>query len=282
MTNNENKIPVIALIGSSHCGSTLMNLILDSHSQIAGVGKLSQHQSKLQGEEGICGCGKKLKECEFWQEAFHNIDPDRLQRFSKKGIDFLLKRNYSYADYTETTEKVYRNILASTGKKVIFDSSKVPDRAEVLLQNPNLDMVFLHLVRDGRGVAYSNIKRGRPAFYFMKRWAINNIKVEIIKIRNRQAKTIFILYEDFAKNPEKIIKHILKEVGLPFEPEMLSFKNKVHHLVGNYSLLFLRKDDQIKPSVEWKEQLPLKDRILFDFLFGWLNIFYKIKPKKYL
>jgi len=276
-----NKVPVIALIGSSHCGSTLMNLIFDSHSQVAGVGKLAQHQSKLSDKKGVCGCGKRLEECGFWQKAFHSVDQSKLERFSKKGIDFILKRKYSHTDYTETTEKVYRNILAHTGKKVIFDSSKVPDRAEVLLQNSNLDIIFLHLVRDGRGVAYSNIKRGRAPFYFIKRWAVNNIKVEIIKMRNRQVKTIFILYEDFATDPEKITKYILKEVGLSFEPGMLSFKDKAHHLVGNYSLLFLRKDDKIKPNVEWKEKMPIKYKILFNILFGWLNIFYKLKPRKY-
>jgi len=288
--NNENKIPVLMVVGAGHSGSTLLDLIFDSHSQIVGVGELAQYQ-RLKKEDWLCGCGKKLKECEFWQKVFHDVDDNKLRRFCQKTIDFFLKRNYFYADgqgkfninnYIELTEKVYRNILANSGKKIVFDSSKNPVRAEILLGSSKLNIILLHLVRDGRGVAYSHIKRGKPWFYFMKRWAMNNIMVEMVKLRNRKAKSIFIYYDDFAKEPEKVIKYVLRELGLSFEPAMLNFREKVHHLsAGNYPLMFLKKDNEIKPDREWEKKLPLKDKVLFNLLFGWLNIFYKIKPKKY-
>jgi len=287
--NNENKIPVLMVVGAGHSGSTLMDLIFDSHSQIVGVGELAQYQ-RLK-EEWLCGCGKKLKECEFWQKVFQDVDNSKLRRFCEKTINFLFKRKYFYADsqekvdvgrYIETTEKVYGNILANAGKKIIFDSSKNPIRAEILLQSRKLNITLLHLVRDGRGVVYSHVKRGKPSFYFMKRWAMNNIKVEIVKLRNRRVKNIFVYYDDFVKEPEKIIKYVLRELGLAFEPAMLNFRERVHHLsAGNYPLIFLKKDNEIKPDREWEKKLPLKDKVLFNLLFGWLNIFYKIKPKKY-
>lgn len=284
-TKINNKITVVMLVAASHSGSTLMDLIFDSHSQVKGVGELARFKNRLESgkkEQGVCSCGKKLGECEFWQKSFRDIDLDKLQPFCEKWTEFFFKRNYFDADYIEETEKLYRNILAHSGKRIIFDSSKNPVRAEILSQNPNLDVFLLHLVRDGRAVAYSNIKRGRSPFIFMKKWAINNIKTEIIKIRNGDLKNIFIRYKDFATDPERIIKHILRELNLKFEPEMLDFRKKKHHLTpGNYSLLFLKKGTEIKPDMEWEEWLPRKDRAIFNILFGWLNVFFKHKPKKY-
>lgn len=141
---------------------------------------------------------------------------------------------------------------------------------------------MLHLVRNGSGVAYSNIKLGRSGFYFMKKWLVTNLKIEIIKRRNKNVRNIFILYEDFVNNPESVLKYILNQVGLFFEDKMLSFKSVIHHQSGgNLKLRIYEKSDEIKLDNEWKSKMPAKDRFIFNCLFGWLNLFYKIKPKPY-
>ncbi len=291
---NNKKIPVIILAGEGHSGSTLLDLVMDSHSQVVGVGELSHYGDHLNSGE-LCSCGNEIKDCEFWQKVFEGVDVSKLPPTHRRKPDFLLNSdNFLYyaggsekkldaREYARAAERVYKNIARFSGKKVVFDSSKDYDRAEAIIKfSEDLDITLLHLVRDGRGVAYSNIKLGRRGFAFMKRWAMTNIKIELVKKRNKNIPNIFILYEDFVKDPKNILKFILGRVGLPFEPEMLRFKNNVHYQPGgNFNLRIKAKSDEIKLDEKWKREMSAKDKIVFNVLFGWLNLFYKIKPKDY-
>jgi len=284
-----NKILVIYLLGSGHCGSTLLDLIMDSHSQIVGVGELTNWPfSKERQSKTICTCGKSLSKCPFWQEVFKNI-PNKLQfstpklEIHRKKIDFLLNRKrYVFASakakkvdlerYLKLNEKIYENILTVSGKKIVFDSSKDVERANVLLASDKLEVILLHLVRDGRGVSYSYKRKYGGIISPMLRWALKNLKIEILKRRYPQ-KFVFLRYEDFCRNPEKEIEKILKKIGLDFEPQMLNFRNKTHHQVGGNRLRFY-KNQEIKENILWKKQLPIFDKIIFHILFGWLNKYY--------
>ncbi len=286
---NKKKIPVIMLVGEGHSGSTLLDLIMDSHSQVVGVGELSHYDKHLK-LGGLCSCGRLIKDCKFWQKVFEDVDSSKLPLIYRKKGDFLCNKNiYFYykdsekkldrVDYTNTAEQVYKNILQFSGKKIVFDSSKDYDRAEALIKfNQNLDITLLHLVRDGRGVAYSNIKLGRNGYEFMKKWMISNLKIELVKKRNKNVRNIFILYEDFVKNPERVLKYILNQVDLSFEDKMLNFGNVIHHQPGgNFNLRIKAKTDEIKLDEKWKRKMSLKDKIIFNILFGWLNFFYRFR-----
>jgi len=297
MQRVNSKIKVVLLIGAGHSGSTLFDLVMDSHSQIAGVGELSHYHKHIShfNKEVLCNCGARLTNCLFWKRVFKDINYYReLRLFYRYKLDFLLNRKkYFYFNsrerrldikkYVELTEQAYKNILFYSGKKVIFDSSKNPERAEAIIRfNNNLDIILLHLVRDGRGVTYSNIKLGRSAFNFMKKWAIINLKAEIIKMRNKNIKDIFVKYEDFAKNPKRVLKYVLQQVNLTFEPDMLNFRNKVHHQAGgNFKLRMATNSSKIICDEEWRNKMSPKDKFIFNILFGWLNFFYKFKPKRY-
>ena len=52
-------------------------------------------------------------------------------------------------------EQLYRGIARSTGARLIVDSSKEPHYSWILRQATDLDVRFLHLVRDPRAVAMS-------------------------------------------------------------------------------------------------------------------------------
>ncbi len=285
------KLKLILLVSEGHSGSTLIDLVMDSHSKIVGVGELSHYCKHLPIDEP-CSCGERLKNCSFWQKVFKNIDCSKLKIFYRSGVNFLLnKKRYLYYarkekefntdEYVRLIEKVYKNILFYSGKGVIFDSSKDPDRAEALIRfGKGLDIVLLHLVRNGKGVSYSNIRLGRKSFRFMKKWLFLNLKIEIIKLRNRKVKNIFVSYEDFTKNQKEVLCYILGSVDLLFEPEMLNIRNYIHHQPGgNFKLRITEKSSIIKTDEVWKTEMSIKDRVVFNTLFGWLNLFYKIKVK---
>ncbi|HED37759.1 MAG TPA: hypothetical protein ENI76_05885 [Ignavibacteria bacterium] len=269
----------------------MIDLVMDSHSKIAGVGELSHYCKHLPTDEP-CSCGERLKNCSFWQKVFKNIDCSKLKIFYRSGVNFLLnKKKYLYYagkekefnadEYVRLIEKVYKNILFYSGKEVVFDSSKDPDRAEAIIRfGKDLDIVLLHLVRNGKGVSYSNIRLGRSSFRFMKKWLFLNLKIEIIKLRNRKVKNIFVSYEDFTKNQKEVLCYILSSFDLLFEPEMLNIRNYTHHQPGgNFKLRITEKSSIIKTDEVWKTKMSIKDKVVFNTLFGWLNLFYKIKVK---
>jgi len=297
------KISVIYLLGAGHSGSTLLDLIMGSHSQIFGAGELQQYFVSPDSRIRSCMCGKTVLECPFWKKVFKNLNLESGLTVYRKRKDFLLNRK-SYLDsyyrcpvnlekYIELNEELYKNILKYSGKKIVFDSSKWPYRAELLLNSNKLDITILHLVRNGKGVTWSwracwdnrsrhsNVIRRIRVMYH---WLACNLQIEIVKRRNR-ANYIFLRYEDFVKNPKGILKLILKKLGLSFEPQMMSFRNENNHQVaGNLKLkrkLATNQEIKIKEDIGWKEDMPLIYRITFDLLFGWLNIYYKFKKSVY-
>lgn len=281
------RIPVVLLVGAGHSGSTLMDLMFSCHSSILGVGEISYY-SRLIKFQSPCACGKPLKECKFWSSVFKGVDIRSLPLIHRYKKDFFLDRdNYYYANnnslgskkYIKETYKAYRRALDLSGKKVIFDSSKSPDRANLLIKSGCFDVTIIHLVRNGKGVIYSNKKKGRSFFTMMEHWLIQNVKSEFVKLRNKNGANITVLYSDFVDNPETIFKIILKKVGLNFEAGMLLFQSKESHQIGGNGPVKLSSSSKIKKDLSWKNGLAPWEKMTFNFLLGWLNIFYKLRSK---
>lgn len=293
MGENNKKIPVIYIVGSGHCGSTLLDIVLDSHSQIVGVGELYQYGLNNRNDL-ICTCGKKVSECDFWKNVFKDVDLDFHLKVFRPKKDFLFNKDRFFEldekgkvlhridvqKYLEVNEKIFKNILKYSNKKIVLESSKDPDRLELLLKSDKLDILLLHLVRDGRAVycSYKKIYKGiKKPVKGDTRWLFKNLKTEIIKKRNK-AKSVFIKYEDFCKNPQKSLELVLHKIDLNFESEMLNFRDKIHHQVGGNHLRF-SKDKEIKLDSAWKKEFRFSDQLKF-LPLTWLNWLYKIKKSK--
>jgi len=274
------KIPIIYITGSGHCGSTLLDIILDSHSKIFGVGELENFN-----KETLCACGKKPSRCSFWGDILKKVDFENL-KIRRRKIDFILNKDKYYIkktsrreslkdliDWLKNNELIYREILEKSRAEIIVDSSKNPDRAELLAKNRSIKLVILHLVRDGRAVAWSYIKKYHKASPYMWKWFASNIKAEILRRRNN-SKYIFVRYKDLVINPERVIKKILHQVDLEYESKMLHFRHFTHHEVGG-NRMRLSGSEEIKEDVNWKQKMPKRYKIMFNLLFGWLNLIYK-------
>jgi len=56
------RVKTVFILGSGHCGATLLDLLLDSHSQMCGIGEFHAGRAT-----SICTCGKPAPECEVWK-----------------------------------------------------------------------------------------------------------------------------------------------------------------------------------------------------------------------
>lgn len=274
---------VIFILGSGHCGSTLLDLILDSHSKIVGLG-----QCEKIGVKKTCACGKDFSECNFWSDIIKNnhvFFNSKINGIYRSKINFIFNKERYFIknkkkaikknDYIEMTEFLYELALNKSNSSVIVDSSKNPDRVLALLRSKKIEPVVVHIVRDGRGVLWSYLKKKKKALPYLWKWVVSNLKVEALRRRTR-IPYVFVGYSQFSKDPEKEIKKILNQVDLVFEKEMINFRQFSHHQAAGNKLRF-GGDEKIKEDLEWQRKLPKKYNILFLLFFGWLNWYYKNK-----
>lgn len=269
---------VVFILGSGHCGSTLLDLLLDSHSKIIGVGEII-----TLSPNSLCACGQVARRCDFWNNIVDRKNDYNLKIYRSK-LNFFLNKNIFISpkkphkeilsnDYINKSEKIFFQILVNTGASVIVDSSKNVNRAELLSQSENIEPVIIHLVRDGRAVTWSYMKKYKKFLPFAWKWAAENLKIEIFKRRN-QVKYIYVNYSDLCRDPERILKRILNVLELKFEPQMLDFRKVEHHQIGGNRMKF-SNSGRIREDKEWQKKMPFSKKIIFNILFVWLNCYYK-------
>lgn len=272
---------VVFILGSGHCGSTLLDLLLSSHKKVCGVGEL--HKLKGYIENGnVCTCHKAINNCSLWSDIIQDFDTDPVLKVDRDKIDFLLNnRTFTYVDnstqidketYISEHEHIYQAIVDATECEIIVDSSKKVNRVELLKESNIIDPVVIHLVRDGRGVLWSYKKKYSNTISFIWKWIAENMKTEIIRQRNN-LDSILVRYKDLASDTETELQKILKFIGLQYNPSILQFRDKEQHQVGG-NRMRLKSGSEIKEDTEWKERLSLSDKMLFWLLAGWLQIRY--------
>jgi hypothetical protein len=120
----------------------------------------------------------------------------------------------------------YRSIAERTGAKVIVDSSKNPCHARLVALVPDLDLYFVHLIRDPRGVAASNRqpKEWLPVsspLGVTVRWLALTLGAAYVQSQVPTSRTL--RYEDFVKEPKSTILEIVRDLG--FDAAASSFLN---------------------------------------------------------
>jgi hypothetical protein len=195
----ENTVKYVYIFSAGHSGSTLLDLLLGSHSQITSLGEI-EHLSKNISLNTKCSCGMNIRECSVWQQVLSTISrkldvdifntpyalnmglpnpvviKDKIhstKRYQYKrrffnGLRYIALK-YSCKIFEpllsiqyksiEHTFLVYNAMLNLHKTKMIVDSSKSYLRG-IGVYNKSPDNVrVILLTRDGRGVLYSNLKR---------------------------------------------------------------------------------------------------------------------------
>lgn len=304
------RLKVVYIIGYVRSGSTILDTILGNHPQIESVGELANlHRSGWVNNE-YCACGKVANECLFWNDVkaawaelggFREVrDYIALQaRFERirKWPRLLLERikpTKSFEAYARQTELLFRAIQQVSKKPILVDSSKIPLRGLALGMIPGVDLHYVHLIRDGRGVAWSLAKSFRanrsagiqhdlaskPIWRTALTWFIINIQDEVICRLSGKRKTVRIRYEDLTEKPDQV----LTTIGQLMDLDLTPLKDKLinnetldigHTIAGNR--LRMAKKIKLRLDTEWYEKMPSKDKRLFWLLCGSLMRCYGYK-----
>jgi hypothetical protein len=234
------RVPLIYIAGSSHSGSTLLDLVLGSHSRIESLGEAKKIPEVLQAVKTgklpapLCSCRTTIAECPFWKTVFqwNNSGP--------------LKSEIVPFDSTGEIEMA-RRALTFRHRSVLVDSSKILGRLNFLAKNKDIAMHCLHLTRDPRAVAFSAARKSQTQglkessnkwvallMRQSKDWASLNKKIRRSHKNNPQVSYLHLRYEDFVHDPENTLISILEMVNLELEPAQMQFRKFTHHNIeGN-------------------------------------------------
>lgn len=227
-------IPLVYIAGTGHSGSTLLDLLLGTHSRIESVGEFKRIGRLYEAPQikQTCTCGKPFASCPFWtrvrSEADSLVDRSAWSLAPTKNLP-------AEAPAPGDLETFSRVILEISGKSVLCDSSKSIRWLRWLCRSGRFSIHLVHLVRDGRAVAHSNSKRGRPYWDWLRKWDDENAKIahEATSLPHIASYTL-LRYEDLTAGTREAVSPILEKWGLSWESGQLDFARHTHHnLAGN-------------------------------------------------
>ena len=297
---------VVSIIGSGRSGSTVLDILLGSHSNIEGVGALSKlpRSGWVPDENRRCSCGSPIHACPFWMDVhrrwIRSVGADGLTRYidlqaryehsSKRWPRLLVEERIptpALLAYGRMTAALYDSIREVSGKPVILDSSKKPIRTYALLAAGAADVRVLHLVRDGRGVVWSRLKSlprdveagvpaarsSTPPWRTTLHWTQANVESEWVTRRAGALRAARIAYEQLVETPRELLERISPVVGEDLSGLMTELERgktmETGHRVGG-NRMRLSGDVRLRPDFEWTEKLPPSDGKTFWWMAGWL------------
>lgn len=300
-------IRVVYIIGSDHTGSTVLDTILGNHPSIESVGELCRLSLSVWFNNEYCACGERVQECRYWsavvkiwQERVDWLHMEEYFRFQMsfertRSLQRLLRERKApcgeFRQYAYATRCLFEAIQTVSGKSVIVDSSKNPMRAFALLLNPGLDLRFVHIVRDARGVAWSNRKARaknertgipktkvpRPAFGTALRWNLVNLQSSWTMGQVATGSSIRIRYEDLVERPDDVLNEIGAVLKLDFGEIASAVKSAVPMPVGHTvsgNRVRMTGKISLRADLEWTEKLSAWHKWQVWLLSGWLMRYY--------
>lgn len=292
-------LTVLYIAGYGRSGTTLLSIALEQNPALFSAGEIHELTRHAWSQNTFCSCGLHLKECAFWagvmkgwlpQDAAAFIDDyvGLQKRFEPMNVAGAGARSGAAFDkFGDATAGLFRQISQASGKTVIVDSSKMPGRAAALAKMPGVDLYVVHLVRDGRGVAWSLSKsyardvsaglqreiKPKSALRTSLRWSMVNLAAEGLRRAAGDGRYLLVRYEDFVTDPASVMTRIGEMIGVSLSEAGMRIAQGQgiragHQIAGNR----LRLNPSIKMQIDetWRAEMPAAKRRAFESLSGWL------------
>ncbi len=308
---NRSQTSTLYICSAGHSGSTLLDLMLGSHSCIESLGEITQLPKNIALNTECC-CGVAIRECEFWNSVVKKLDAELGLDIAKKpyslNLGFInatdvvdrehqntsydLRRKISYAfrfaalkhrlplpvSATQTIIEGVRNkavlydaIIGITNSKCVVDSSKhYIEAVSQYLSFPDSTRIIF-LVRDGRAVFHSGVKRGYGRERSLGAWLNTYSRaLPLIESYVSEADVFRVKYEDLVSQPQQVLSDIAEFAGLDFEESMLDFVNGECHIANGNNMRFA-ESSELKLDTSWVNNLAESDLAYFESHAGRLN-----------
>ncbi|RMA41550.1 sulfotransferase [Rhodophyticola porphyridii] len=293
-------VSVLYVGGYGRSGSTVIDMALAQFPGVFGAGELGNLPRHVWPNDEYCACGARVRACPLWSSIverwLEREPPGTMERYGHLCVRFEAVRNplqtlgvtgwtRGFQEYARLTKNLFTAIQETTGCRVIVDSSKSPSRALQLSRIAGIDLSLLHLMRDGRGVAWSMMKThevdlsagvqrpvgGAPAIRTAHRWMAFNLLTEFAASRVGAQRSIQLRYEDFTADPVGALQPVLAMVEAARETSDATDLAEIipgHQVAG--SRIRMGGPLRISRDAAWEVKMPEQDRLKVQRRAGWM------------
>ncbi|WP_324261332.1 sulfotransferase [Altererythrobacter sp. H2] len=196
----------VFILGLPRAGSTLIEQILASHSQVEGTMELPDIPAMAMREADKAGAKWR-----HWPDALRAVDPARM---AELGAEFLDRTRVQ----RKTDKPFYIDKLPNNWAYAGFIAAILPNAKIIDARRHPLDCCFSnfkqHFAR-GQGFSYSLDHIGRYYADYVR--AMDHYDAVL------PGRVLRVVHEELLHDPEGQVRRLLDYVGVPFEPECLEF-----------------------------------------------------------
>jgi len=260
----------IFVIGAQRSGTTLMRLMLNSHSQIAIP------------EEGTFWMPLLRKYKGRFEERITDSELERALKYIKSNTQFKLWRIETEKVFGEIRKgggcclgdlitKLYEHYARSFDKRIWGDKTPSFFRMISVLKELFPYARFIHVIRDGRDVFLScrkmNPSKSNVCVAALE-W-VYKVKKAQEQLRSVNPERVLeIRYEDLVAKTETGLSKTCLFLGVGYEPEMLNYWHTSQNLIGaHHSELVFHPVAQI-PVNRWKREMREDELRSFEWIAG--------------
>jgi UDP-N-acetylglucosamine transferase subunit ALG13 len=309
-------VTILYIGGLGRSGSTLLERTLGQLDGTVCIGETVHLWERGVLADEPCGCGEPFHTCPFWSEVgqrafggWNRLHIERLLRL-KRSVDrtrntpllavagvapgFASKLDA----YRRALGRLYQAIAATSGARVVIDSSKHASFAYVLKGTPGIDLRVLQVVRDSPAVAYSwaklverpeaarTLDEGDEARYMARwspahtsvQWTVQNLLVQVLPAFG--VPVLRTRYEDFVRSPARTVRPVFEFLGRPDDRETLEALDngvvdlRTTHSVSGNPMRFRTGPVSILADEEWRSSLAPADRRIVAAMTAPLRLLY--------
>ncbi|MBN7797437.1 sulfotransferase family protein [Parahaliea mediterranea] len=260
----------VFILGAQRSGTTMLRLMLNAHGRLC-----VPHESVFITElyprlDEFGDLSQRENRCRL-------IDVIAAHPQVKKGglvVDIERLKAAEVDSYPALVREIFREYMVGQGKSVWCDKSPSYTEDIDVLCRMFPDARFVHLVRDGRDVAMSQLaiswgSNNLPRIARDWRWQTMVChKVGAVLPADRFME---LRYEDLVLEPEQQLRRICQFLNVPFDPGMLDYHRSADKAVPRESLQWHRNSVS-RPNVEkvlaWKTTMRRSDRVIFEQIAG--------------
>ncbi len=213
-----------------------------------------------------------------WRNPLRRL-PDPLEVMLTLGSPWGLRTLAAVSAHAQLAIDTARNswlvadtVALSDGTRYVVDSSKTAVRLKLMYLQRPARVRIINLVRDGRAVAASAMRRrGVAASTAARIWKRENQHLHLV-LRTVPADSVLRLrYEALCDSPQQEMDRVWKFLGLAPREGLVELWNRpVHNIPGN-PMLFERSRRTISKDERWRRDLSPAELTAFEQVAGRFN-----------
>ena len=258
--------PNFFIVGAQRSGTTLLRLILNSHTKIIIPEESGFLMPLLNSKNSL----KVLRQKEILRIINYLESNEQLKLWK---FDFKIFKNkilkYERLTLIQLLDVLFESYKNTWNKEIIGDKTPSFFRKIKILKQINKNIKFIHIIRDGRDVFNSmrnfDKSKNNPSVMALD-WNYKNHMISKSLESLDSSCKIKIRYEDILDRPVDTINTICTFLDIDFEEEMLSFYKESKFHIGKHHSKLIFSPINNKNKEKWKTELSSFEQKTFNSL----------------